>query len=56
MRFTLAVLALTAVSAIKIDTEQSYEADPNAYKVVNNKIFRAECPLPLEKTEEEMQL
>merc|ERR1719230_1027442 len=56
MRFTLAIIALTAVSAIKIDTEQSYEADPNAYKVVNNKIFRAECPLPLEKSEEEMQL
>ena len=56
MRFTLAVLALTAVSAIKIDTEESYTADPLAYKVLNNKIFRAECPLPLEKTEEEMQL
>ena len=56
MRFTLAILALTAVSAIKIDTEASYEADPNAYTVLNNKIFRAGCPLPLEKSEEEMQL
>ena len=56
MRFTLAILALTAVAAIKIDTEESYTADPSAYKVVNNKIFKAGCPLPLEKTEEEMQL
>ena len=56
MRFTLAILALTAVAAIKIDTEESYTADPLAYKVVNNKIFRAECPLPLEKTEAEMNL
>merc|ERR1719198_2128640 len=56
MRYTLAIIALTAVSAIKIDAEESFEADPLSYKVVNNKIFRAECPLPLEKTEEEMQL
>merc|ERR1719230_1979811 len=56
MRFTLAIIALTAVSAIKIDAEESFTADPLSYKVVNNKIFRAECPLPLEKTEEEMQL
>merc|ERR1711998_10311 len=56
MRFTLAVIALTAVSAIKIDTEESYTADPLSYTVLNNKIFRSECPLPLEKSEEEMQL
>ena len=54
MRFTLAIMALTAVAAVKIDTE--YTADPLAYKVVNNKIFKADCPLPLEKSEEEMQL
>ena len=56
MRFTLAIIALTAVSAIKIDTEESYTADPNSYTVLNNKIFRSECPLPLEKSEEELQL
>ena len=56
MRFTLAVLALTAVAAIKIDTEESYTADPLSYKVVNNKIFRAECPTPIPRTETEMNL
>ena len=56
MRFTLAIMALTAVSASMVDTTESFTADTNSYKVLNNKIFRAGCPLPLEKSEEEMQL
>ena len=56
MRFTLAIMALTAVSASMVDTTESFTADTNSYKVVNNRIFKADCPLPLEKSEEEMQL